>query len=320
MNRSEWRALSLSLLFAAIGCVAALLLALPLGTTFEVGRIIWLVRFPEALTALVVGGSLGISGLLFQLVLRNDLADPYVLGVAGGGTFSAVMVILMAGGTSLICGLSVRGVAAFVGGLLTLVFLMKLSRGRPTVLLLGGVVANTAFAAASRLVTVLFSPTQLARVTAYLVGFIPTPPLWVPVVLAVPVLFSLVRFWSSGRGLDLLLLSDDEASSLGLAVRKVRREALVLATLLACLAVSICGMIGFVGLVVPHVAKLLAGHRHRVLVPVSFLIGAAFLLFAQAAGKFFAASLLLPVGVYTSLTGAPVFLFLLVKSVRRGWR
>lgn len=320
MNHSEWRALSLSFLAVAVGCAAALSLALPRGNAAEVWRVIRLIRIPETLTALVVGGGLGISGLLFQLVLRNDLADPYVLGVAGGGTFSTVMVILLAGGASAIFGLPVRGAAAFAGGFLTLLFLMRLSRGRPAVLLLGGVVANTAFAAASRLATVLFSPTQLAHVTAYLVGFIPTPPLWVPLVLALPVLYTLLRFWSSGRGLDLLLLSDDEASSLGLAVGRVRKEALTLATLLACMAVSICGMIGFVGLVVPHVAKLLAGHRHRVLVPVSFLVGAAFLLFAQGAGKLFAGALLLPVGVYTSLVGAPVFLYLLVRSARRGWR
>ncbi len=320
MSAREWRAIALSGFFLLAGCVAALLLSLPSAVnSFTIQRVLWAIRLPEALTALLVGGSLGLSGLLFQLVLRNDLADPYVLGVAGGGAFSAILVILFAGDLAGGLGFPIQGAAAFVGGFITLFLLLKVARGRPGVLLLGGVVANTAFAAASRLLTVWLSPTQLAYITAYLIGFIPTPPLWMPLVLALPAAYTLLRFWSGGRGLDLLLLSDDEASALGLNVSRVRKEALLLATLLACLSVVLCGMIGFVGLVVPHAARMVAGHRHRVLVPVSFMVGAAFLLFAHSIGKAFAGSWLLPVGVYTSLVGAPVFLLLLVRAARRGW-
>ena len=314
MTSREWRALVVSLAAACLALAAALFLGLPDGA----GRaLLWGVRLPEALTAAVVGGGLGLSGLLFQLVLRNGLADPYVLGVAGGSTFGAVATTLALGTAASAGGLSLRALAAFAGGLLTLFGLLKLSSGKPASLLLGGVVANTAFAALSRVITVWFSPAQLAYVTAFLVGFIPSPPLWAPLMLAVPVLYTLIRFSARARGLDLLLLSDDEASSLGLAVHKVRREALVLATLLAASAVALCGMVGFVGLVVPHAARLAAGRRHRILVPASFLLGAAFLLGAHALGKVLAGSWFLPVGVYTSLVGAPIFLVLLLRSQRR---
>jgi iron complex transport system permease protein len=310
----EWRALWIAALAALVTFAAALFLRLPAGA----GRAIFLeVRLPEALTAALVGGALGLSGLLFQLVLRNGLADPYVLGVAGGSTFGAVVVILALGVGATSLGLSLGAVAAFAGGLLTLFGLLKLTSGKPGPLLLGGVVANTAFAALSRVLTLWFSPSQLVFVNAFLVGFIPTPALGAPLLLAVPAAYTLARFAARGRGLDLLLLSDDEAASLGLAVGKVRGEALVLATLLAASAVALCGMVGFVGLVVPHAARLISGRRHRVLVPSSFLLGAAFLLAAHAMGKLLAGSWFLPVGVYTSLVGAPVFFFLLLRGQRR---
>jgi iron complex transport system permease protein len=318
MTRREGIALALSTLALAASLAVALGLALP-GEGEEAARILTRVRLPEAAVALLVGGSLGLSGLLFQLVLRNPLADPYVLGVAGGATFATVLVLLMSGGAAALLGLSLQAGAAFVGGMATLVLLMRLAEGKAESLLLCGVVANTAFAAGARLVTVWLSPSEIATVTAYLVGFIPTPSWVAPALLAPPAAYAFVRFSRAGRGLDLLLLTDEEAASLGLAVGRVRREALILATLLASASVALCGMVGFVGLVVPHVARLLAGHRHRVLVPASFLLGAAFLLVAHAAGKALSGTWFLPVGVYTTLVGAPVFLTLLVRSSRRAW-
>jgi iron complex transport system permease protein len=321
MNLREVRSLSLAALSALAGLAAALLLGLPIHAMEggELWRIFFSVRMPEAATAALVGGGLGLSGLLFQLVLRNALADPYVLGVAGGSTFGAVVATLAMGTSAVAAGIPMRAVAAFAGGIITLVCLLRVSRGKASTLILAGVIANTAFAAGARVLTVFFSPSQLAYVTTFLVGFIPTPPRWAPLLLVPPTLYTLGRFISRGRGLDLLLLSDDEASTLGLAVGRVRREALVLATLLASAAVALCGMIGFVGLVVPHVARLAAGNRHRVLVPASFLFGAAFLLLAHAFGKVMAGTWFLPVGVYTSLIGAPTFLFLLVRTARKEW-
>ncbi len=320
MSLREKRAILAVALALCTALCAALFIAWPgggaSGAAVFSSRIFWQIRVPEAATAFLVGGVLGLSGLLFQLVLRNPLADPYVLGVAGGSTFGAVAVILLAGSAAAWIGLPLRGAAAFGVGLATLFFLLRLAGGRAESVLLGGVIVNTAFAAGARILTVWLSPEQLSYVTAFLIGFIPTPPLWEPLLLLPPCVYVLVRFMARGRGLDLLLFSDDEARSLGLDVSSVRREALFLATLLSAAAVTLAGMIGFVGLLVPHGARWLAGHRHRALVPLSFLMGAAFLLGAQALAKVMASSFLLPVGTYTSMVGVPAFLALLIKRAR----
>lgn len=318
MTSREARAILLCLLFLAAGLAAALFLGLPESADQPglIGRVFWSIRIPEALTALFAGGALGLSGLLFQLLLRNGLADPYVLGVAGGASFGAVLAMLCLGSAGLALLVPAKTAAAFGGGILTLLALLRLSGGRPGALLLAGVVANTAFAAAARVLTGWLSPSQVVQVTTFLVGFIPTPPLWAPLILAVPVLYTLGRSFGRARGLDVLLLSDDEAFTLGVPVASIRREALVLATLLAAATVTLCGMLGFVGLMVPHGARLLAGHRHRALVLASFLLGAAFVLLAHGVSKLLSGTLFVPVGVYTSLVGAPAFVFLLVKRGR----
>jgi iron complex transport system permease protein len=319
MTAREARALLLSAFALAISLSAALFLNLPeaAGPPGMLERVFWSIRLPEALTALFAGGALGLSGLLFQLLLRNGLADPYVLGVAGGASFGAVLATLLFGSSALALLVPVKAAAAFAGGILTLLALLRLTGGRPGTLLLAGVVANTAFAASARVLTGWLSPAQLVQVTTFLVGFVPTPPIWAPLLLAVPALYTLARFFWRARGLDVLLLSDDEALSLGVPVASLRREALVLATLLAAATVTLCGMLGFVGLMVPHGARLLAGHRHRILVPVSFLLGAGFVLLAHGLSKLLSGSLFVPVGVYTSLVGAPAFVVLLVKQTRR---
>lgn len=322
MSAREIRALAIAFLSLAASFAAAVSLGLPVAEESAglAGRVFWSIRFPEALTACLVGGGLALSGLLFQLVLRNPLADPYVLGVAGGSTLGAVLSILGLGAVAAGSGLPVTAAAAFAGGIATLIILLRLAGGRPETLLLAGVVANTAFAAAARILTFWFSPGQLAHVTTFLVGFIPTPPPWAPLLVAVPTLYTLVRFFSGSSGLDLLLLTEDEAASSGVPVRSLRREALLLATLVTAASVALCGMLGFVGLVVPHAARLLAGYRHKALVPVSFLLGGTFLLLAHTCSKLLAGAWLVPVGVYTSLVGAPIFLWLLVAKGRRGWQ
>lgn len=321
MSARESRALGLCAAVLLCGLGAALFLGLPGGGSAPGlwGRVLWSIRIPEALAALLAGGALGLSGLIFQLILRNGLADPYVLGVAGGASLGSVLAVLLLGSAPVGFLVSAKAAAAFAGGLLTLLALLRLAGAGPETLLLAGVVANTAFAAAARVLAQWLSPTQVAQVTAFLVGFVPTPALWEPLLLAAPVLYALVRFAGRGRGLDLLLLSDDEASSLGAPVASLRREALVVATLLASATVSLCGMLGFVGLLVPHAARFLAGFRHRALVPASFLLGAGFLLLAHGASKLLSDALFVPVGVYTSLVGAPAFIWLLVRESRRSW-
>lgn len=316
-SREQW-ALVAGVIVFLLGAAVALLLGPSLSELSgpERLRIFQSVRLPEALTALVVGGTLGLSGLLFQLSLRNPLADPFVMGVAGGATFGGVLVLVLGGAALGWAGLPARGGAAFAGGVLTLWLLLRLSRGRVVVLLLGGVVANAAFSGMARAMAVWLSPDELSMVLAVLTGFIPSPRLWEPLLIAIPAAYVMVRFARRGRGLDLLLFSDAEATSLGLDVHRTRKEALLAATLLAASAVTLCGMIGFVGLAAPHAAKALAGARHRTLVPLSFLLGGGALALAHGFSKGLANHFLLPVGIYTTLAGAPVFLWLLLRQTQ----
>jgi len=318
MSGRERSALWVGLAALFVAGAAALLMGAPL-SAFGPGerlRLLTEVRLPEALTALAVGGSLGLAGLLLQLALQNDLADPYVMGVAGGSTFGAVAALLLLGGVSPALALPVRALSAFGAGLAALEVLRRAARGRVVVLLLGGVVVNTAFAAGARALAGALSPGQLAQVNAFLTGYIPTPPMVEPLALAVPALAAALYASFRGRRLDLLLLPDDEASALGGDPARGRRRALLAGTLLSAGAVTLAGMIGFVGFLAPHAARALAGHRHRVLAPLSFLLGAAALLAAHALAKGLAPLLLLPVGAYTSLIGAPLFVVLMVRAGR----
>jgi len=314
----ERSALLIGLAALAAAGAASLLMGAPLSAfgPEERLRLLAEVRLPEALAAFAVGGSLGLAGLFLQLALQNDLADPYVMGVAGGSTFGAVAALLLLGGVSPALGLPVRALSAFGAGLVALEVLRRAARGRVVILLLGGVVVNTAFASAARALTGALSPGQLAQVNAFLTGYIPTPGLVEPLALAVPAVAAMFYASARGRRLDLLLLPDDEASTLGGDPVRGRRRALLAGTLLSAGAVTLAGMIGFVGFLAPHGARALAGHRHRVLVPLSFLLGAAALLAAHALAKGLAAVFLLPVGAYTSLVGAPLFVLLMVRAGR----
>ncbi len=316
-GRERW-ALGAGLGALLAGLAAALLLGAPLDgfAASERVRLLLEIRLPEALAAAAVGGALGLAGLLFQLALRNDLADPYVMGVAGGAAFGASAALLVLGAAPAALSLPTRGLAAFGAGLLTLALLRRVAGGRVLALLLGGVVANTAFAAGARALAAALSPGQLTQVSALLVGFIPTPPLQEPLVALAVGLAAVAWALARGRGLDLLLLADDEAASLGVDVGRARERVLLAGTLLAATAVTLAGMVGFVGLLVPHAARALAGHRHRSLAPLSFLLGAAVLLVAHGVSKALAPVVLLPVGAYTSLLGAPAFLALMLRGGR----
>ena len=316
MTRREAVALSIGLLALIAGLACALLLGADLGGLSEASRarIIFGLRVPEALAAAGAGAALGLSGLLFQLSLRNNLADPYVMGVAGGSAFGSVSALLILGNGAAAVILPARALCAFVSGMATLSILRRAARGRVVALLLGGVIANTAFAAAARVLAALLSPGQIAQVTVFLLGYVPTPPVWEPSLLLACV--AILGAWAvyKSRTLDLLLLADDEALALGADVDRVRSRAMAAGTLLAAAAVTLCGMIGFIGLLIPHAARALSGHRHRTLVPLSCLLGAALLLFAHSGAKALAPWVLLPVGAYTSLLGAPAFLWLMVRA------
>ena len=282
-----------------------------------VGRVLWEIRLPEAITALLAGGALGLSGLLMQTVLKNSLADPFMLGVAGGASLGAVLAAALAGAWLWSpSALPLRAAAALAFGYIAARLLFRVCGGAAYSLLLGGIVLNMLCAASARVLTSWLSPSQVSFVTSFLMGYIPTPPLWAASLLAIPSAAVFARFSGSSRALDLLLTSDDEASSLGLDVGKLRRVALYWATFAASCVVCFTGLLGFVGLLAPHAAAILGARRHDSKLVLSFLMGALFLLAAHGFTKAVSGVVPVPVGAATTLAGVPFFVWLLARAGR----
>ncbi len=271
------------------------------------------VRLPRVLLAAGVGASLATAGAAFQALLRNPLADPFILGVSGGAALGAILVIALGAGVGL--GASAAPAAAFVGAIAAVLLLLAAagSRGRldPTRLLLIGVVFN---AFASAVIVFLASLAGLAegsRIFLWLIGNLSDAQsslaLWVGGFLAL----GLAGLLPLARALNVLALGDDSAAQLGFEPARVKRVLLLTTSLLVGAAVAVAGLVGFVGLIVPHALRLLIGPDHRLLLPASALAGAAFLVLCDALARTALGGPELPVGAITALVGGPLFLALL---------
>ena len=266
-------------------------------------------RLPRVLTAAALGGLLGVAGVAFQALLRNPLADPYVLGVSGGASLGGVVALIVGVG-----GLGVP-LAAFLGALVSLVAIERIatSGGRLTVftLLLTGAIFNAFSAALIYFLQSVASREELSAIVFYLMGRVPSSGALTLVGLwAAGVAITLALF-ASARDFNALTAGEEGASQLGVDVERLKRRTFVLGSLATALAVSSAGLIGFVGLVVPHLLRRLLGPDHRLLLPAAFLGGASFLVLADLAARTLAAPTELPVGVVTALLGGPFFLVLL---------
>jgi len=293
--------------------LSALFLFLPHGLDpGSVNNVILRIRLPEVLSAVITGASLAVSGLVFQIVLRNPLADSYVVGISGGGAFGVTLSLLLVGIGG--AAFPLRAVSAFAVGTGSLVMLVKISKGSPERLLLAGVLVNTAFAALARLMVSFLNPSEIAATNTLLVGFIYPVSFFELSLAAAAALASLLVIAGAGEAIDLLSFSDDEAKTLGVNVGKVRLAALAGASLLATTAVSIAGMIGFVGLIVPHIARALFGNGFRKLFAASLLLGPTVMLLAYLLTKAISAIVIVPVGLYINFVGIAFFFLLLMKK------
>ena len=307
-----------------VGILGRRLLGLPLAETWHATdeTIIFQLRLPRVLTAMLVGGGLAMSGAVFQAVLRNPLADPYIIGTAAGASLGAVLGIvaplllpwLALGIGSSWLGLGVVQVLAFSGGLATVLLVYAVARtgGRVPVvtLLLTGYAVSAVLAAAVALLMFL-SGSALAAVFSWLMGSLADAS-WTELAFAAPLLavsfgLLLVRW----RRLNLMLLGDGQAATLGVDVEREKLRLTMLATLGTSAAVAISGTIGFVGLVVPHLLRLAIGPDHRLLLPASMLFGAALLTLADLGARLVGG---VPVGIITALIGAPFFVYLLRRA------
>lgn len=281
-------------------------------------RIVWGLRLPRIILAMVVGGGLSIIGVAMQALVRNPLAEPYILGISSGATAGASLFYLGFLPPLLSKALSMP-LAAFLGGLLsiTLVYLVA-RKGRVlsvTRLLLAGVAMAALMGAVTSFITLASpAPDKLRAILFWLLGSLSGTYWGLLPVPTLAALGGLVALLGLARPLDALLIGEEPAHSLGVRVEGLKRGLIVLAALVTGLLVAVSGAIGFVGLIVPHAVRLVAGVAHRRLVPLSFLAGALFLLWADTAARTLLPAQELPVGILTATCGVPFFLFLL----RRG--
>ncbi|HEC06475.1 MAG TPA: iron ABC transporter permease [Thiolapillus brandeum] len=272
-------------------------------------RIIHELRLPRTLSAFGVGGVLALAGVLMQALLRNPLADPYILGVSGGAAVAVLGAMLLG------LPLAWQAPMAFGGALASTLLLFALAHHgnwNTSRLLLTGVVLAAGWAALISFVLSLSPPMQLPGMLFWLMGDL-SDALHPGLPLVVLFIGLVIALWLS-PALNLALLGSQRAAALGVEIRHLHIMIYVLASLLTAAAVSIAGAIGFIGLIAPHMLRLLAGSDHRILVPGAALIGGSLLMLADTAARTMIAPMQLPVGVLTALFGVPVFLLLLNKS------
>lgn len=281
--------------------------------------IIWNIRFPRILLGFIVGAALAVSGVGYQGIFKNPMADPFVLGVSSGAALGAAIGI--------VCHFSFRIGAfnstmllAFAGSFGSLFLVYSISRvGRrvpAATLLLSGVAVNSTLSALMSFI-MMMNKQSMDQIMFWTMGTLNGKG-WNQIIAVIPwVLIGFVLMFLSGRELDIMLMGEDTATQLGVNIERVKRRILIASSLLTASVISVTGIIGFVGLVVPHVVRLFTGPKHRKLLPVSLIFGGAFLVICDTVARSVAVSEI-PVGIITSICGGPFFLYLLRKSKKGG--
>lgn len=280
-------------------------------------NIILEIRLPRILLAILVGAALATSGAVFQAMFVNPLVSPGILGVLAGASFGAACGMLISEQWYIVQALAFSfgfiavGFAVLVGSIGT--------NSRSTVMLvLGGVISSSLFTSLLSIIKYAADPySSLPAIVYWLMGSLSMAKLDEVLIVAIPILISIFGMIFMGKYFDLLSLGDEEAKSLGINVKLIRIVAIILATLASSLSVVMAGIIGWVGLIIPHIIRLAIGPSHRLLVPLSAIVGGAFLLLADAVSRL-ALSVEIPIGILTSLIGIPVFIMVL-KNARAAW-
>ncbi|AEE95953.1 FecCD family ABC transporter permease [Mahella australiensis] len=284
--------------------------------------IVWGIRLPRVLLAATVGMGLAVAGTAFQGLLQNPMADPYVLGVSSGASFGATISIVLGIGSGFM-GLAGSTIAAFVGAVLTMAAVYTLGRaGRKSsmvTLLLAGI-AVSSFLSAMVSFMMILNHDKLESIVLWTMGSFATAS-WASLYISFPIIFiGGVVLLSMSKEMNALLMGDETALHLGVDVNKIRKLLLVVGSLITASAVSVSGIIGFVGLIIPHVVRLFTGPDHRRLLPAATVSGAIFMIISDTLARTLMAPIEIPVGIITSLVGGPFFLYLLVRNRNAAYR
>jgi len=288
----------------------------------DYGLIVLDIRLPRILLGIVVGASLSVAGTSFQALLRNPLADPYVLGVSSGAALGAIVALIVENHLNLspeIAGL-ITPIGAFIGAALTIavVYFLGLRDGEieGTTLLLAGIITVSFLNAIIMFLMSTLSGSNLRGMAFWLMGDLATQPAISSRWLYLLLIIGVGSIYTTSSDLNLILTGEQEARHLGVNVNRVKLVVYVAASLLTGLAVSVSGAIGYVGLLVPHLMRMMFGSDYRLLIPASALGGAILIVVADLLARVVVAPTELPVGAMTALVGAPVFIYLMRRSVR----
>jgi iron complex transport system permease protein len=342
-NRSREISVALIMLILAVFLVLAFLWALSIGTVklsfiqiyegivnqFTSGiaietagqgplhDIIWLLRLPRLVLAALVGMGLSVCGVIMQAVVKNPLADPYILGISSGASLGATAAILLGIGVAL--GENFVGIAAFIGAFamsLGVLFISNLGgRSNSVKLLLAGMALSAVCGAFSSFIVYFANNKEGMQTIAYWMMGSFAGAKWETLAVIGPIVLLAVLFlWTQSRMLNLMLLGDESALTLGTDLHIYRQIYLLVSSLIVGFVVYAAGMVGFVGLVVPHVIRMLVGTDHKKLIPVSAMTGAVFLVIADGLCRVIIPRTELPIGILISLIGAPCFVYLMIKK------
>ncbi len=275
--------------------------------------IIWRLRLPRVLLSALLGATLSLGGMVFQALLRNPLAEPYILGISGGSAIGAIIGILL--GLARFPGV---WLTAFAGSLATLGLLYLMASGRSMLrgntLLLSGVMVNAFCSAVILFLVSIAQDSRLHNIIFWLMGDLAAATNENVISLAITVVPCFVVIFARSHALNLLTLGNDMARSMGVNIKTTTSLLLVVTSLMISATVSYCGLVGFVGLVMPHMLRLIWGPDHRLLAPASILGGAAFMVVCDMLARTLPSQGEMPVGVVTAMIGAPLFVYLLRKS------
>lgn len=327
-------ALAALMLFTAILGVSLGTLRIPINETYTIfiekilrleptdeilSGVIWKIRMPRVLMGLIIGAGLSLCGIVMQAVVQNPLAEPFLLGISAGGYLGATIFIILGNGAlHLLTGVGLA-FTAFIGALsaaISVLFLASFkSNITTTKLILSGTIINSLFTAIANFI-IVFSGTDntISRITYWTMGSLSSAK-WENLLLpTIAVLVTTIFFLTQYRILNAMLQGDETAITLGIRLNFYRKLYIVLVALLTGILVSVCGIIGFVGLIIPHISRAIVGPDHRRLIPVAVLIGSIFLIAVDIFARTMIENIELPIGIFTAIVGAPFFAFIMIRK------
>lgn len=278
------------------------------------------VRLPRVIMAAIIGAGLSVSGASFQALFKNPMADPYILGVSSGAALGATIAMLLGLGTTFL-GFSFITLAAFLGAITTTLIVYSIARvGNkvPNITLLLAGIAMTFLLSSIISLIMIFKRDQIENIVMWTMGSVSTAS-WSQVKLLMPfTIVGIIIIFLFSRDLNIMLLGDDTAKNLGIEVDKVRKILLFICTVLVAGIVSVSGIIGFIGLIIPHIVRIIFGVNYRTVILFSALYGSIFLIFCDTIARTIVDPMEIPVGIVTSIFGVPFFMYLLYKAKKKG--